>query len=262
MQPITSIGIFDSGIGGLTVYKEIRSLFPTLDIIYLGDTARVPYGSKSKKTIIDYSINNCNFLIKKNVSIIIVACNTSSAVALDSLRANFHIPIFGVVSAAVKEAIKKSCNGKIGIIGTQATIDSGIYSKKIKSFVGKHSVYSVSTPLLVPIVESSYENHIITKIVLAEYLKPLLEKSIDTLILGCTHYPLLIDVINDITENKLNLINCAKPLAKYLKEKIPVYNSNEKKKNKIYVTDNHLSFLSLAKNILNNQNLIVKKTNI
>jgi glutamate racemase len=207
MNNSNSIGIFDSGIGGLTVAKQIESYLPNENIIYFGDTARVPYGTKSNSTVIEYSIQDAQFLLNKNVKIIIVACNTASSVALEELREKFSVPIIGMIEPGTKMALEKTKNGKIGVIGTNATINNKAYSLELKKLDSKINVFEKSCPLFVPLAEEGWINHQATKLIAEEYLKELHDVDIDTLILGCTHYPILIEVIQEVMGSKVTLID-------------------------------------------------------
>jgi len=189
------IGIFDSGVGGMTVARAVETLLPDLQIIYYGDLARTPYGNKSPETIIEYSINNTEFLLSHGAKVIIIACNSAASVASEVLREKFNIPIFEVISPAVNRAVKTTHSGKIGVIGTRATIRSEIYAQKIKMKSPDLRVFSKACPLLVPLVEEGWFAARETKMILRKYLAPLKQKQIDTLVLGCTHYPLLKDII-------------------------------------------------------------------
>ena len=203
MPKISPIGIFDSGIGGLTVLKEISTIMPNEDIVYFGDTARLPYGSKSEKTIIKFSVENTIFLNSKNVKLIVIACNTSSAVSLDYLRNFIKLPVIGVVECGALAAVQKTRKKRVGVIGTKATIKSCAYSKAIKRLNSEIEVYEVSTPLLVHLVEENWIERDITKAILMEYLSSLIDLDIDTLVLGCTHYPLLAKQIKEIVKDIL-----------------------------------------------------------
>ncbi len=183
------IGIFDSGIGGLTVLKAIRNRYRNVDIFYLGDTARVPYGNKSAQTVIRYSLECSNFLIEKDIDLLLIACNTASSYAIDRLREGLDIPIIGVVEPGVRKAIEVSRSKKIGVIGTTATIRSGIYQNMLKE-MGKDSL-AKPCPLFVPLVEEGLTDGEIALSVVKYYLQEFKKEDIDTLILGCTHYPLL-----------------------------------------------------------------------
>jgi len=244
------IGIFDSGVGGLTVFKEIRKRFPFEDIIYFGDTARVPYGPKSKNTVSEYSIQNARFLVQNGAKIIIVACNTSSAVALDYLKENLSIPVIGVIEPGAISAVSNSKNKKIGVIGTEGTIRSQAYSKAIFELEKKSEVFSHACPLFVPLVEEGWESHQITKEIIAEYLDPLLKNEIDTLVLGCTHYPILKKSIKEIVGNKVNLIDSAEVIAESLEKILPFAETENKGRETFYVSDNEDKFKKIASRIL------------
>lgn len=233
------IGIFDSGIGGLTVVKEVFDLLPEYQIIYFGDTARTPYGTKGDKTIIKYAKQDAEFLVKQGAKLIIVACNTASAVAFDQLQQDFSLPVFEVITPAVKEAIKITKNKRIGVIGTQATVSSGIYEKLIKQEDEKIKVISKAAPLLVPLVEENWLKNPETKRIAKKYLRPLKNLQIDTLILGCTHYPLLKKMVAQIMGKKVTIIDPAQQTALAVKNWL-VNNKNEVIQggdHRFYVTD-------------------------
>jgi len=218
------IGIFDSGVGGMTVASAVETLLPDYQIIYYGDLARTPYGSKSPEAIIDYSIDNTEFLLAHGAKVIIIACNSAASVASDILRQKFDVPIFEVITPAVERAAATTVSGFIGVIGTRATIRSGIYDEKIKQHSPGSRVFSTACPLLVPMVEEGWLDTRETKMILRKYLAPLKQKQIDTLVLGCTHYPLLKDLIQHrMGKNKVNLIDSsievALTLQKYLQAK-------------------------------------------
>lgn len=212
------IGIFDSGVGGLTVVKEIFKNFPDIQIIYFGDTARLPYGTKGAGFVKKYSLKITEWLLNKKAKIIIIACNTSSAWASDMLKKKFKdVPIFEMITPAIEDTIKATKNKKIGIIGTPGTIKSGAYQKKLLLKDKSLKIYSVSCPLFVPLVEEGMVNDKITIEIIKKYLDPLKEKGIDTLILGCTHYPLLSNAIEKAIDSGIKIINPAKSLAEELK---------------------------------------------
>lgn len=207
MNKSNPIGVFDSGIGGLTVVKSVNTFLPSEKIIYFGDTARVPYGSKSNSTIIEYSVQDAQFLAKKNVKLIIVACNTASSVALDELRNKFDVPIIGMINPGAKAAITATKNKKIGVIGTETTISNKAYSKVINKIDKDIEVLEKACPLFVPLAEEGWINHPATKLIAQEYLAELKKAKIDTLILGCTHYPILKDVIQEVIGENVKLID-------------------------------------------------------
>ncbi len=212
------IGIFDSGIGGLTVVKEVFNILPEYQIVYFGDTARTPYGTKGNKTIVKYAKQDAEFLVQKGAKLIIVACNTASAVAYDDLRKEFYLPVFEVITPAVRKAIGTTKNKKIGIIGTQATITSRIYERLIRGQDNEIKIFSQACPLLVPLVEENWLTKPETKRILKSYIRRLKNQQIDTLILGCTHYPLLKKMISQIMGKKVTIIDPAQETALAVKE--------------------------------------------
>ncbi len=242
------IGIFDSGVGGLTVFKEIRKRFPNEDIVYFGDTARVPYGPKSPRTVVDFSIQNARFLIQSGAKIIIVACNTSSAVALEHLESILKVPVIGVIKPGARAAVSRTKSGKIGIIGTQGTIKSEAYTRAITELNPDIVVYGKSCPLFVPLVEEGWEDHSVAGMIIEEYLSPLLEKQIDVLVLGCTHYPILKDAISRITGNSIELIDSAEAVITDLEGILKTEKSPGK--DFFYVSDNEEKFRLIASRIL------------
>jgi glutamate racemase len=260
------IGIFDSGVGGLTVFSEIRKRFPAEDLIYFGDTARVPYGPKSKNTIVDYSVQNTRFLAGFQVKLIIVACNTSSAVAIDLLREQFSLPIIGVLEPGAEKAVAASKSGRIGIIGTEGTINSSAYPKEIKKLNPSAATYSQSCPLFVPLVEEGWQDHPVAFEIVKEYLAPLLAEKIDTLVLGCTHYPILKKMIKRVVGNDIALIDSAETISEYLENYLRLQDNNpeakspdrQKGKDYFYVSDNEKKFKDIASRILqeNIENLV------
>lgn len=207
------IGIFDSGIGGLTVVRAIMDELPGYDMIYFGDTARTPYGTKSGQTVIDYSLQNTEFLIKQGAKMIVMACNTASSVATEALKKNFDLPIYEVISPAVRLALDETRTSAIGVIGTRATINSGIYEKKIKELTPNARVYSAACPLLVPLVEEGWLQKPETRMIVKKYLHPLKVRQIDTLILGCTHYPVLKPIIQQKIGTRVRVISSSTAVA-------------------------------------------------
>jgi len=212
------IGVFDSGIGGLTVVKELFRLLPEYQVLYFGDTARAPYGTKSERTILKYAIQDTEFLLKKGAQIIVVACNTASAVAAEELKRKFQVLIFEVITPAVKKAIAVSKNHRIGVIGTTATVKSGIYEKLIKQNGNKFTIISKPCPLFVPLVEENWIKKPETKTIAKKYLQSLKISSIDSLILGCTHYPLLKEIIQVKIGRRIKLVDPAQETVLAVKE--------------------------------------------
>lgn len=204
-----SIGMFDSGLGGLTVMQQLIRVLPHENVIYFGDTARLPYGAKSPETIVRYSIENAIFLIQKNIKILIIACNTASAHALESLQQIFNIPVIGVIEPGAESAVKATKTGRIGVLGTKGTISSMSYQKAILQLAPKAEVFPIACPLFVPLVEENYVDHPATRLMVQEYLKPLKEYHIDTLLLGCTHYPLLKDLIRNEIGKEITIVDSA-----------------------------------------------------
>lgn len=217
------IGVFDSGVGGLTVAREIMRQLPNEHIVYFGDTARVPYGSKSKDNIIRYSRQIIRFLRTQNVKAIVIACNTASALALDIVRSETDIPVIGVIVPGARAAVQVTAEKKIGVIGTEATIRSEMYTKIIKGMDEEISVEGMACPLFVPLVEEGFAKHHVTEEIIDYYLKPMRESDIDTLILGCTHYPLLRSRIREYMGDKVNIVNPAYETAMDLKALLEEY---------------------------------------
>lgn len=212
------IGVFDSGVGGLTVVREIMRQIPNEKIVYFGDTARVPYGSKSQETVTRYSRQILRFLQSQEVKAIVVACNTASAYALDELERETDIPMIGVVKPGAKVAVESTQNGKIGVIGTEGTIGSSIYARYIKEIDDKACVIGKACPLFVPLVEEGLWQDPVTDEIAKRYLTELIDIGIDTLILGCTHYPLIRSTVARIMGEGVNLVNPAYETARELKE--------------------------------------------
>lgn len=217
------IGVFDSGVGGLTVAREIMRNLPKEDIVYFGDTARVPYGSKSKDNIIRYSRQIIHFLKTQDVKAIVIACNTASALALDAVKDELDIPIIGVVEPGARAALAETKTKRIGIIGTEATVRSSMYEKLIQSEDPEVEVIAKACPLFVPLVEEGFKKHKVMDEIIDYYLASLLEADVDTLILGCTHYPLLRSKIREYVGDKITLINPAYETAMDLKKILKEY---------------------------------------
>ena len=207
------IGVFDSGIGGLTVVKELLRQLPHEEIVYFGDTARVPYGTKSRATIIKFSLENVEFLLRFNVKCIVIACNTSSAYALPTLRSYFKVPIIGTIRPGARAALDASRTKRIGVIGTQATVRSQAYTKELSRMNGRVDVVTRSCPLFVPLVEEGWMQAPACRQIARTYLAPLMQARVDTVVLGCTHYPLLIPVLRRVMGSRVRLIDSAKETA-------------------------------------------------
>lgn len=244
------IGIFDSGVGGLTVFKEVRHKFPYEDIVYFGDTARVPYGPKSPRTVIEYSIQNARFLLQCGAKIIVVACNTSSAVALQELKKILPVLVIGVIEPGAISAINQTSTKRIGVIGTEGTIRSGAYAEAISNIDSEAQVFSRACPLFVSLAEEGWEDHPVTKLVIKEYLTPLLKNEIDTLVLGCTHYPILKNALADFVGKDIKLVDSAKAVTEQLLKVLEKTEFNTPGSDKFYVSDNEDKFHLIASRIL------------
>jgi len=213
MKETNPIGIFDSGVGGLTVVSQIRKRLPREGIVYFGDTARVPYGTKSKETVTKFSVENVEFLIRHNVKIVVVACNTASSLCLDFLKRCFRVPVVGVIRPGARAAAVITRNNRVGVIGTKATVMSGAYQRELANANPEIAVFSQSCPLFVPLVEEGWLDTAVTRQVASAYLKAFGSKKIDTLILGCTHYPLLKRVIRGVLGPGVALVDSAEEAA-------------------------------------------------
>lgn len=250
------VGVFDSGIGGLTVAREIMRNLPAEKIVYFGDTARVPYGSKSKETIIRYSRQIIRFLKEQQVKAIVVACNTASAFALDAVRDEFDIPIIGVIEPGAKVAAAQTRNKRVGVIGTVGTVGTGIHAEYLKQLDPEITVFGKACPLFVPLVEEGWLHDPVTDEVAARYLKELQDKDVDTLILGCTHYPLLRSTIRKIMSDNVCLVNpayeTALELGRLLEEKGLSSTGMEQKEfpYRFFVSDLADEFKAFANSIL------------
>ncbi len=276
------IGIFDSGIGGLTVVKAIIDLLPNEDIVYFGDTARVPYGNKSKETIIKYSIQNTKFLLQHKIKLLVVACNTSSSYAIPMLKKMFkNLKIVEVVTPGARAAVEYTKNYKIGVIGTKATIKSKSYIKAIKKICNKAKIFCQPTPLFVPLIEEGWIDKLqlinsdyyqtinhenILRQLSAEYLAPLKNFGIDVLVLGCTHYPAIKNIIQDIIGKNVTVVDSsletAKEVKKILEENKLCKFRNNKPKYKFFVSDNPESFKKIGSLLLGQEIKYVKKVKI
>lgn len=208
-----AIGIFDSGVGGLTVLKEIVRALPQEDTIYLGDTARVPYGTKSPETVTRYARQITAFLVQRDIKLLVVACNTASAVSLDALKETFDLPIVGVIEPGARRAAAVTRTGKVGVIGTAGTIKSSAYSKAIKRINPEIQVVTRACPLFVPLAEEGWVDNEVARLTAHAYLEGLREEGVDTLVLGCTHYPLLKGIIADVMGDDVKLVDSAEETA-------------------------------------------------
>jgi glutamate racemase len=237
------IGVFDSGVGGMTVAKAIEDLCPQLPLLYFGDLARSPYGSKSAEVITACCCRNMDFLLSQGAEAVVIACNSAAASAAETLRQQYAVPIIDVVSATVEKAAAVSAKGRIGIIGTRATVHSKVYAQRLEAVRPGCQIVSQACPLLVPLVEEDWLNKRETKMILRRYLHPLRERQIDVLILGCTHYPLLGKLIQPRMGKKVRLVDSSAEAARHLKEfldKNPEIGSNmaeQGRQSRFFVSD-------------------------
>jgi glutamate racemase len=252
LSPKQPIGIFDSGVGGLTVAKEIKRLLPNEDLIYFGDTKHLPYGEKSKEAIIEYSTKITNFLLEQNCKAIVIACNTATANALNEVMESVAgtVPVIDVINP-VAEKVSYEIHNNVGVIATKATVNSGLYKKSILKHNKWIKVDELATPLLVPAIEEGFKNHPITHAIIYNYLSNSKLKNIETLILGCTHYPLLIDEIKQYYGNRVRVIDSPNIVANHLKIILDKYNllndSNPKPNYHFYLSDLTKNFEKISK---------------
>ncbi len=257
------IGIFDSGIGGLTVLKEIIGRLPNESTVYLGDTARVPYGIRSPETVTRYSFENTRFLFSRGIKILVIACNTASSVSLEAVRKSVPLPVVGVIEPGARAAVSATRNGKIGVIGTYATIRSDSYTKAIKAIDNSAEVFSLPCPLFVPLVEEGWTEGAVAELTAETYLQNIRDKGIDTLVLGCTHYPLLKNVISGIMGDEVKLIDSAIETAIAINEILSdislLREGPEKRVREFYVTDSPDKFIAVGERFLGSTIDYIKK---
>lgn len=248
------IGMFDSGLGGLTVMQQLVRVLPHENIVYLGDTARLPYGAKSPETVVRYSIENTIFLIQKNVKMLVVACNTASAHALENLQRIFNIPVIGVIDPGAESAVKATKQGRIAVLGTKGTILSQSYQKAILQRAPKALVFPIACPLFVPLVEEDCLDHPATRLIVQEYLKPLKDHRIDTLLLGCTHYPLLKKMIQSEVGEEVTIVDSATSCAEKVQELLSLAGLQKLKNTlpsyRYFVSDDPKQFQKLGSSFL------------
>jgi glutamate racemase len=209
-----AIGVFDSGVGGLTVFKELLHQLPGEQLVYLGDTARVPYGTKSPRTVLRYALEAAAFLVERRVKLLVVACNTASAVALAALEEQFSLPVVGVIEPGARRAVQLTRNRRVGVIGTEGTVKSGAYTRAIQALDPAIEVDAAACPLFVPLAEEGWAEHQVARLAAAEYLAPLRARQIDTLVLGCTHYPLLKQTLRQVLGEEVVLVDSAEETAR------------------------------------------------
>ncbi len=257
------IGIFDSGVGGLTVMKEIINLLPEENIIYFGDTARVPYGIRSPGTVMRYSLENAGFLMSKGIKILVIACNTSSSVSLDMLREKLPVPVIGVVGPGARAAASATKLKKIAVIGTDTTINSGAYERAIRTIDDSIRVTGLACPLFVPLIEEGWIEGDVVTLTAEKYLSPIRYNGVDSLVLGCTHYPIIKDVIEDVV--KIRLIDSAAETAKEVKRVLEGGNMLRRDTGDVtrefFVTDSPEKFVSTGERFLGHKILNISKIN-
>lgn len=252
-SPQHPIGVFDSGLGGLTVARAIRHTLPQEDILYLGDTARVPYGTRSPRTILRYARSCARLLQQRNIKVLVVACNTVSAVALDMLRVELDMPVLGVIEPGARAAVSVTHTHKIGVIATASTVASGAYPRTVAALSSRTEVFSVAAPLLVPLVEEGWLEGDVPRLAVERYLSPLASFGVDTLLLGCTHYPLLRPVIEQVARERIGPTTCvvdsaeatAKQLARFLADR-NMLKTEGNGTMQLLVTDRPQSFADVA----------------
>ncbi|HEY6871365.1 MAG TPA: glutamate racemase [Geobacteraceae bacterium] len=249
-----AIGIFDSGVGGLTVLKEIARALPQEDTIYFGDTARFPYGTKSPETIVRYSLEIASFLVKRDIKLLVVACNTASAVSLEALQAHLSIPVVGVIEPGARRAVSATRSGKVGVIGTEGTIRSSAYAKAIKRLNPDVEVITRACPLFVPLAEEGWVDNEVARLTARIYLQGLREEGVDTLVLGCTHYPILKGIVAEVMGEGVRLVDSgeetARTVAEILRGKGLLRPSTEKGNHHYYVTDVPAGFVRVGNRLL------------
>lgn len=265
------IGIFDSGVGGLTVLAEIAKELPNEDLIYLGDTKNFPYGDKSKENIIKIAKKSVEFLISKNVKVIIIACGTATSQSLEELRKEFSVHILGIISPtieSIKENVKQNSKSVIGVIATEGTIRSNKWEQELKEEIENITVINKACPLLAPMAEQGWTANKVAKETIKEYMSVFKNKNIDKLILGCTHYPLFKELIEKELGNDVEIINTGEKIAKYVTNYLNEQNANNDKTNKadykIYLTDTECNFINVAQKLLKDETIKdkISKVNI
>ena len=261
------IGIFDSGLGGLTVLNAVHKLLPEENLIYFGDSGRAPYGTKARETVIKYTFQDINFLLRQNVKMIVIACNTASACSLESVKSAYDIPLVEVVGPGARAATKATKTGHIGVIGTPATIASGVYERAIQEIMPRCRCEKKACPLFVPLVEEGWWDHEISRMVAEEYLKDMKAAGVDSVVLGCTHYPLLAGVIQQVMGSGVTLINSAREVALAVQESLERSGTQRKAgaapgQIRFYTSDSVDKFASLAGSFLNSPVSSVEKVDI
>ncbi len=249
-----SIGVFDSGVGGLTVLREIIRALPNEDCVYLGDTARLPYGNKSRDTVTKFALQNSGFLVSLGIKFLVIACNTAASAGLDAVIDSFDVPTTGVIKPEALKAAKTTKNGKVGVIGTRSTIASGAYERAIHRHDSDITVITKPCPLFVPLAEEGWFEEDVTRMIAERYLADLIGEEVDTLVLGCTHYPLLKKVIAETMGRDVALIDSAVPIAREVKDTLEsigmLRNENTRRRLTYYVTDDPKIFTRVGESFL------------
>lgn len=255
------IGIFDSGVGGLTVMKEVISRLPDENILYLGDTARVPYGTRSPETVNRYALESARFLISKGIKMLVVACNTASSVSLTLLKESLPVPVIGVVEPGAKAAVTMSISGKIAVIGTEATIGSGSYTRAIESINSQASVTGIACPLFVPLIEEGWTSGDVVTLTAETYLRPLKSNGADTLVLGCTHYPMIREVIEGVAGIPLidSAVETAGEVKTLLEGRSMARQDAGVSSREFFVTDSIEKFINVGEKFLGHKILTISK---
>ncbi len=260
------IGVFDSGIGGLTVVRALLERLPNENIVYFGDTARVPYGSKSPQVVREYTLDDTDFLLSKDVKMIVVACNTVSAVALDVVQKRAHLPVTGVIIPGAEAALNTTTSKRIGVIGTVGTINSNAYKNELKRLNNHSQVFSKACPLFVPLVEEGWLESKATELIAHDYLFTLTTERIDTLILGCTHYPLLKKTIAKVTKGTVALIDSGEATASTVEKMLEERNlrnpSREKPNVQFFVSDAPEKFTEIGEQFLGKKLGVVRRVTV
>jgi glutamate racemase len=251
------LGMFDSGIGGLTVLKAVQEKLPHEVCVYLADTARMPYGEKSPETVLRYSIENAVFLMEQNIKILINACNTSSSVSIEKLREIFNIPVVGVIEPGAEKAAQTTKTGSIAVLATKGTIQSGAYQRQLQKLAPDVRIIPIACPLLALLVEEGFHAHLATRLILSEYLEPLKHHPVDTILLGCTHYPPLAPLICEILNKDIHIVDsattCAEKVEQILEEKGWSHQSTTGYPHKFFASDDPEKFQKLGARFLGRQ---------
>ena len=252
-MPGDAIGLFDSGVGGLTVMHRVMEALPAENLIYLGDTGRYPYGNKSAETVTRYAIENAEFLLARKVKMLVVACNTMSAVALDALRKRVDVPVIGVIEPGARAAVDRTRNRRVGVIGTETTIASGLYARALRALAPDLEIFTRACPLFVPLAEEGWTDNEIARATVAAYLESIKASGIDTLILGCTHYPLLKKAIARFLGRRVRLVDSAEETAREVSEKLAgmgLRKKSGKGSTSFFVTDIPDRFVKVGRSFL------------